>query len=84
MEFYFNDDALTDYKVFTTAFRSKLGVMEKHPSYASSPEMVAETIYQSAKDGTIQFRYVVGPMLIHMKENTDEVEHLSNMAQHFS
>jgi len=87
MEFYFNDDALTDYKVFTTAFRSKLGEMEKQSSYASPPEMVAETIYQAATDGTNQFRYVVGPdakMLIHMKENTDEEEYLTNIAQHFS
>ncbi|MCZ8524049.1 MULTISPECIES: SDR family oxidoreductase [Paenibacillus] len=86
MEFFFND-ALTDYKPFTTAFRSKLGEMEKHPSYASPPEMVAETIYQAATDGTNQFRYVVGEdakMLIHMKEHTDEVEYLTNIAQHFA
>lgn len=86
MEFYFND-TLTDYKRFSTAFRSKLGEMEKQPSYASPPEMVAETIYQAATDGTPQFRYVVGEdakMLIHMKENTDEEEYLSNIAQHFA
>lgn len=86
MEFFFND-ALTDYKGFTTAFRSKLGEMEKQPTYASPPEIVAETIYQAATDGTKQFRYVVGEdakMLIHMKENTDEVEYLTNIAQHFA
>ncbi|RUT33643.1 SDR family oxidoreductase [Paenibacillus zeisoli] len=86
MEFFFND-ALTDYQPFTTAFRSKLGEMEKNPSYASPPEMVAETIYQAATDGTPQFRYVVGEdakMLIHMKENTEEEEYLSNIAQHFA
>ncbi|CAH1193277.1 Putative oxidoreductase SadH [Paenibacillus auburnensis] len=86
MEFFFND-ALTDYKRFTTAFRNKLGEMEKHPSYSSPPEIVAETIYQAATDGTNQFRYVVGEdakMLIHMKENTDEVQYLTNIVQHFS
>ncbi|MNS28759.1 putative oxidoreductase SadH [compost metagenome] len=86
MEFFFND-ALTDYRPFTTAFRGKLSEMEKHPAYASPPEIVAETIYQAATDGTNQFRYVVGEdakMLIHMKENTDEEEYLTNIAQHFS
>jgi NAD(P)-dependent dehydrogenase (short-subunit alcohol dehydrogenase family) len=86
MEFFFND-ALTDYRPFTTAFRNKLSEMEKQPSYASPPEIVAETIYQAATDGTNQFRYVVGEdakMLIHMKENTDETEYLTNIAQHFS
>ncbi|MNW66926.1 hypothetical protein D3C74_454460 [compost metagenome] len=61
--------------------------MEKHPAYASPPEIVAETIYQAATDGTSQFRYIVGEdakMLIHMKENTDEEEYLTNIAQHFS
>ncbi|HBS44474.1 MAG TPA: hypothetical protein DEA91_08475 [Paenibacillus sp.] len=86
MEFFFND-ALTDYKPFTTAFLGKLGVMEKQPTYASPPEIVAETIYQAATDGTSQFRYIVGEdakMLIHMKENTNEEEYLTNIAQHFS
>jgi NAD(P)-dependent dehydrogenase (short-subunit alcohol dehydrogenase family) len=86
MEFFFND-ALTDYRPFTAAFRNKLGEMEKQSSYASPPEIVAETIYQAATDGTNQFRYVVGEdakMLIHMKENTDEAEYLSNIARHFS
>lgn len=86
MEFFF-DDALTDYKTFTTAFRSKLGDMEKQPTYASPPEIVAETIYLAATDGTPKFRYVVGEdakMLIQMKENTDEVEYLSNIGQHFA
>lgn len=86
MEFYYND-ALTDYKRFTTAFRSKLGEMENQPTYASPPEIVAETIFQAATDGTSQFRYVVGEdakMLIHMKENTDEAEYLTNIAQHFA
>ncbi|MFL0376760.1 hypothetical protein [Paenibacillus amylolyticus] len=70
MEFYYND-ALTNYKVFTTVFRSKLGELEKQSSYASPPEIVAETIYQAATYGTNQFRYVVGPnskMLINIKE----------------
>ncbi|MCF7758365.1 hypothetical protein KQ941_28400 [Paenibacillus xylanexedens] len=49
MEFYYNE-ALTDYKVFTTAFRSKLDEMEKQSFYASPPEIVAETIYQAATD----------------------------------
>ncbi|MFC9710559.1 hypothetical protein ACFTRD_20650 [Paenibacillus sp. NPDC056933] len=60
--------------------------MEKHPSYASPPDMVAETIYQAATDGTYQCRYVVGAdakMLIHMKENADEVEYPTNISQHF-
>lgn len=86
MEFFYNDD-LTDYKLFTAAFRAKLGDMEKQPAYASPPEMVAETIYQAATDGTSQFRYIVGDdakMLIQMKENTDEEEYLTNIAQHFS
>ncbi|MFC6647766.1 hypothetical protein [Paenibacillus rhizoplanae] len=70
MEFFYNDD-LTDYKLFTAAFRTKLGEMEKQTSYASPPEIVAETIYQAATDGTSQFRYIVGDdakMLIQMKE----------------
>ncbi|BAU29814.1 short-subunit dehydrogenase [Aneurinibacillus soli] len=86
MEFFFND-ALTDYKSFTTAFLGKLGEMEKDPGYASAPELVADTIYQAATDGTNQFRYVVGEdakMLISMKENTDEEEYLNNISQHFS
>ncbi|AIQ23746.1 SDR family oxidoreductase [Paenibacillus sp. FSL H7-0737] len=86
MEFFFND-TLTDYKPFTTAFLGKLGEMEKQPTYASPPEIVAETIYQAATDGTSQFRYIVGEdakMLIHMKENTDDAEYLTNIAQHFS
>jgi NAD(P)-dependent dehydrogenase (short-subunit alcohol dehydrogenase family) len=86
MDFFFSD-ALTDYTPFTTAFRGKLGEMEKHPAYASPPEIVAETIYTAATDGTNQFRYVVGEdakMLIHMKENTDEAEYLTNIAQHFA
>lgn len=86
MEFFYNDD-LTDYKLFTAAFRTKLGEMEKQTSYASPPEIVAETIYQAATDGTSQFRYIVGEdakMLIQMKENTAEEEYLTNIAQHFS
>lgn len=86
MEFFYNDD-LTDYKLFTAAFRAKLGDMEKQPAYASPPEMVAETIYQAATDGTSQFRYIVGDdakMIIQMKENTDEEEYLTNIAQHFA
>lgn len=82
MEFFYNDD-LTDYKQFTAAFRAKLGEMEKQPTYASPPEMVAETIYQAATDGTSQFRYIVGDdakMLIQMKETTDEEEYLTNIA----
>lgn len=65
----------------------KLGEMEKQPAYASPPELVAETIYQAATDGTSQFRYVVGEdakMLIQMKENTAEEEYLTNISQHFS
>ncbi|WP_438495076.1 SDR family oxidoreductase [Paenibacillus sp. IHBB 3054] len=86
MEFFFND-GLTDYKSFTTAFLGKLGEMEKAPDYASAPELVADTIYQAATDGTSKFRYVVGEdakMLISMKKNTVEEEYLSNIAQHFS
>jgi len=85
MEFFFND-ALTDYKAFTTAFLGKLGEMEKGLGYASAPELVADTIYQAATDGTSQFRYVGedAKMLISMKENTDEEEYLNNIAQHFS
>ncbi|MNC68277.1 hypothetical protein D3C75_1188540 [compost metagenome] len=65
----------------------ELGEMEKQPAYASPPELVAETIYQAATDGTSQFRYVVGEdakMLIQMKENTAEEEYLTNISQHFS
>ena len=61
--------------------------MEKDPGYASAPELVADTIYHAATDGTSQFRYVVGEdakMLISMKENTDEEEYLNNISQHFS
>ncbi|USB33191.1 SDR family oxidoreductase [Paenibacillus sp. YPG26] len=86
MEFFF-DDGLIDYKSFTTAFRSKLGEMEQLSSYASPAELVAETIYQAATDGTPKFRYVVGEdakMLIQMKEITPDEEYLANIRQHFA
>ncbi|AJS60568.1 SDR family oxidoreductase [Paenibacillus sp. IHBB 10380] len=86
MEFFFND-SLTDYTEFTSAFLGKLGKMEKDPAYASSPDLVAETIYQAATDGTSQLRYVVGEdakMLINMKENSDDEEYMNNITQHFS
>lgn len=86
MEFYFNE-SLTDYKQFMGAFLGKLKVMEQDPAYASAPELVAETIYQAATDGTSQFRYVVGEdakMLINMKETSDEEEYMTNIRQHFA
>ncbi|OPH49680.1 short-chain dehydrogenase/reductase [Paenibacillus ferrarius] len=86
MEFYFNE-SLTDYKLFTAAFQNKLMSMEKEPGYNSPPELVAETIYQAAIDGTSQFRYVVGEdakMLITMKESLDNEEYMNNITQHFS
>lgn len=85
MEFYF-DDSLTDYKQFTTTFLGKLSEMEKSPTYASPPELVAEAIFKAATDGTNQFRYVVGEdakMLIQMKEDCDDEDYLSNITQHF-
>ncbi|GGH21836.1 SDR family oxidoreductase [Paenibacillus segetis] len=85
MEFFF-DDSPTDYKQFTTAFLGKLSEMEKSPTYASPPELVAEAIFQAATDGTSQFRYVVGndaKMLIQMKEDCDDEEYLRNITQHF-
>ncbi|MDQ0089118.1 NAD(P)-dependent dehydrogenase (short-subunit alcohol dehydrogenase family) [Paenibacillus anaericanus] len=85
MEFYF-DDSLTDYKQFTTTFLGKLSEMEKSPTYALPPELVAEAIFQAATDGTNQFRYVIGEdakMLIQMKEDCDDEDYLSNITQHF-
>ncbi|MET3288802.1 UNVERIFIED_CONTAM: hypothetical protein ABID98_001372 [Brevibacillus sp. OAP136] len=60
--------------------------MEKDPSYASSPERVAETIYQAATDGTSQLRYVVGEDAkthIKMKDNLGDEEYMKNITQHF-
>lgn len=81
-----NDDTSTDCRVFTT-FRSKLGEMEKQQSYASLPEIIAEPIYQAATDGTKSIPICSSPdtkMLINMRENTDEIEYLTNIAQHLS
>lgn len=86
MEFYFKE-ASSDYKPFTSAFLTKLKDMEMDPDYASSPELVAETIYQAATDGSKQLRYVVGEdarTLISMKENLGDDEYISNVSLHFS
>lgn len=86
MEFYFNK-ASDDYKLFTTAFLNKLQEMEKSPDYASSPELVAETIYEAATDGSNRLRYIVGEdakTLINMKETVADEQYLYNVSQHFS
>ncbi|NEW05808.1 SDR family oxidoreductase [Paenibacillus sp. SYP-B3998] len=86
MELYF-DESLTDYKPFTAAFLSKLVEMQKDPAYTSTPEIVAETIYQAATDGTNQFRYVIGEnakTLINMKESLGGEEYMKFITQHFS
>jgi hypothetical protein len=58
MDFLF-DESLTDYQEYFGMVREAFGKMA-NPETESSPESVAETIYQAATDGTNQLRYMVG------------------------
>lgn len=59
MDFFF-DDSLADYRQFVDAYRDARKKMSEDPTRGGTPEMVAETIYQAATDGTDQLRYLVG------------------------
>ncbi|MFF0826447.1 SDR family oxidoreductase [Brevibacillus sp. NPDC003359] len=86
MDFYFSE-SLSDYKPFTDAYLGKLAEMEKDPAFSSSPELVAETIYQAATDGTSKLRYVVGEdanTLINMKDDVGDEQYMKNITEHFS
>ncbi|MFM9278298.1 SDR family oxidoreductase [Paenibacillus jiagnxiensis] len=81
------DESLTDYQRFTETAQSTLQESAIAADNISSPEVIAEAIYQAATDGTNQFRYVVGEdaktFLNHRKEIGEEA-FVQHMAQQFS
>lgn len=73
MDFLF-DESLTDYQAYVGSVRAAFGKLA-NPETESSPESVAEIIYQAATDGTKQLRYIVGEdakVLLKLKEELDD------------
>jgi NADP-dependent 3-hydroxy acid dehydrogenase YdfG len=81
-----SDESLTDYREYSEAIQPLLQATINSDK-ASSSELVAETIYQAATDGTNQFRYVVGEdakTLLKLREEMGEEAFLQHMTQQFS
>lgn len=84
MDIFF-DESLTDYHEFTDSFRNGLKKMSEREQF-SSPEIVAEVIYQAATDSTNQMRYVVGEdakNLIKIKEEFGDLAFIKHRAKMF-
>ncbi|HDR4457520.1 SDR family oxidoreductase [Bacillus cereus] len=85
MEFFF-DESLTDYSKFINLVRNGIEKMSELEQF-TSPEVVAEVIYQAATDTTNQIRYVVGEdakNLIKIKEESGDLAFIKHMTQMFS
>jgi NAD(P)-dependent dehydrogenase (short-subunit alcohol dehydrogenase family) len=81
-----SDDSLTNYREFIDAMSMGRHKMEASPQgQPTSPDLVAEVIYQAATDNSDQLRYVVGEdakALIKIKEEQGDrrfLKHMSNM-----
>ncbi|MHA4327749.1 SDR family oxidoreductase [Bacillus cereus] len=84
MDFFF-DESLTDYHEYTDSFRNGLKKMSERGQF-TSPEIVAEVIYQAATDSTNQMRYVIGEdakNLIKIKEESGDLAFIKHMTQMF-
>ncbi|MGG4046138.1 MULTISPECIES: SDR family oxidoreductase [Paenibacillus] len=81
-----SDESLTDYQEFFEAVQPALHETINSDSI-SSPELIAQTIYQAATDGTHQFRYVVGEdakTLLKLRRELGEEAFLEQMTQTFA
>lgn len=79
-----SDDSLTDYQGYSDKVSAALS-NTINSEKESSPELVAEIIYQAATDGTNQLRYIAGEdakELIKLRKDLGEeafVEHMTHM-----
>jgi len=78
-----NDESLTEYQGVVSKF---FAAMESLADRGSEPEVVAETIYQAATDGTKQLRYTAGPdaeQIIAQRKIADDVTFLHGIKAQF-
>lgn len=81
-----SDESLTDYQEYFNSVQPALDKTINSESI-SSPELVAETIYQAATDGTSQLRYVVGEdakAILELRRELGEEAFLQHMTQIYS
>ncbi|OPH58366.1 short-chain dehydrogenase/reductase [Paenibacillus ferrarius] len=86
MDFFF-DDSLPDYKEFADAYRAVRKQMGENAARQSSPESVAETIYQAATDPSNRLRYAAGAdaeALIRLKQESGDLAAMQQIASLFS
>ncbi len=82
-----SDDSLTDYQEYFKSAQSALQETTINSDSISSPQLIAETIYQAATDGTHQLRYVVGEdakALLKLRRELGEEAFLEHMTQTLS
>lgn len=78
-----NDAGISEYQPLVQSFMAALGPMA---SNASSPESVADIIFQAATDGSDRLRYEAGAdaqQLLSMRRVTDDTAFLGNMRSQF-
>lgn len=86
MDFFF-DDSLTDYKEFVKAYMNAREKMFADPSRGGSPEMIADTIYLAATDGSKRLRYLAGDdakALVDIKEKSGDEAYIQHVSKMFS
>ncbi|MFM9278303.1 SDR family oxidoreductase [Paenibacillus jiagnxiensis] len=79
-------ESLPDYQEYSQSVQPLVEAIINTDS-ACTPEMVAETIYQAATDGTKQLRYVVGEdakALLELRKEIGEEAFIQHITQQFS
>ncbi|NEB62720.1 hypothetical protein G3I61_24115 [Streptomyces diastaticus] len=78
-----NDESLAEYQEFVGAFLTAQGQIA---AAGDKPEVVAETVYRAATDGTDQLRYPAGPYateLIAHRAATDDATFVEGVRKQF-
>lgn len=78
------DESLTSYKQYSDVIIAKMTQQKGKTAGRTSPEVVAEVIYQAATDGTNQLRYIAGEdakAIIKMKQELSDEEFMKNITQ---
>ncbi|MBW7455570.1 SDR family oxidoreductase [Paenibacillus sepulcri] len=86
MDFFF-DDSLTDYLEFADTYRAVRAQMGENPARQSSPDLVAEVIYEAATDQTNQLRYAAGEdakALIKLKRESGDQAVIQQISRMFA
>ncbi len=81
MDIYF-DESFTSYKQYFNPIMAKVNQLKENKDEGTSPELVAEVIYQAATDETSNLRYIAGEdakSIIRMKHELDEQAFMKNM-----